>query len=135
VRKRHLLTVSAASAALMLTMATQASAADNTMKTNDSDPGGVMKWTRAGDILSVCDVESDGWAVIGRVYTYVNSTTRGARIYSRQDGGNDGHCKVGRASMGGKFNLPEGKKYWFKVCLHNSTEDKDCDEAAWTNDN
>lgn len=45
-----------------------------------------------------------------------------------------GLVKVGRANMGGKYNLAEGKTYWFEVCLHKSTEDKYCDWAAWKND-
>ncbi|MER8000344.1 hypothetical protein [Streptomyces sp. NPDC095613] len=131
---RHILTTAAAASALTLVMATQAVAADHTMKTDDSAPGGEIKFTKTGDIVAVCDIEKDGWAVIGRVYTYINSSTRGARIYSLQDGGADGSCKVGRANMGGKYNLAEGKTYWFEVCLHNSTEDKYCDWAAWKND-
>lgn len=131
--KRQFLAVGAAAAAFMLTTVTPAAAADHTMKTEDAAPGGVMKFTHLGDLLSVCDVESDGWAVIGRVYVHNRNGTHGRKIYSRQDGGNDGRCKIGRASMGGRYNLREGREYTFQVCLHNATEDKYCDWAVWKN--
>lgn len=145
-----------AAAALALAIATPAYASANTdtdtatvdaagtaslrtwhfMATDDGDPGGQISFRADGDVVVVADVESDGWAAEGGVYQFINGDTVGSLVYTLRDGGNDGVAAVKRAGDGGKYNLVEGRTYWFKICLDKAgTTPKYCDWAAWTNRN
>jgi hypothetical protein len=76
-------------------------------KTTDAAPGGEAKFTNNGDIITVCDVESDGWGV----YVAVKSLSGKYWGYAT-DGGNDGRCQVKSFSK-----IPEGEKVRFEICL------------------
>jgi hypothetical protein len=76
--------------------------------TGDAAPGGKAKFTNNGDSVTVCDVESDGWAANVQLW-YDRYVFEG----SVQDGGNDGVCATKSFS-----GLPEGIEVQFVVCLH-----------------
>jgi hypothetical protein len=114
--------------------ATHASAAtiyDEWMYTDDGDPGGRVQFKAYGDIMRLCDIEADGYAVYLEVWDY----NTGALQYNYQIGGN-GRCIELRASLGGKYDLTEGHAFRVKISLA-----KDGyggyyrDEAIWLNDN
>ncbi|MFG2894894.1 hypothetical protein [Streptomyces sp. NPDC048248] len=104
--------VVAASAALAFTMSTESYAAGVTLYTNDAAPGGRAKFTSNGDVLTVCDLEADGWAVTAGIGPNEWSAT-----YTLKRGGT-GNCATAKASDGGSHNLKEGKGYTLKVCLY-----------------
>lgn len=116
-----------ASLALCLAVDAPASAVDYSMSTDDGDPGGKVKFTMHGDVVEVCDQESDGYAAKVWVYN-PNGSTR----YTLQ-AGTSGVCKTARASQGGSHDLTEGVSYTFKICLHKSGSDKYCDTSDWKN--
>ncbi|GGS74216.1 MULTISPECIES: hypothetical protein [Streptomyces] len=104
------------------------------METDDGNPGGRLEFRTLGDIVTVSDQQAnDGHSAIGYVYEYVNSTTRGDRLYSLRDDGSDGVPAVARASDGGSHNLVEGRSYWFRICLIGDDGLSFCDWAAWSN--
>ena len=45
--------------------------------------------------------------------------------------GGEGRCVTGKAAMGGKYNLPEGKKIGFLICHDPQGY---CNAASWKND-
>ncbi|MFI7277834.1 hypothetical protein [Streptomyces sp. NPDC049879] len=103
--------VLAAALALPALNATSAQAIqwDNQLHTDDTDPGGRLRFEAYGDIVEICDIEADGWAVGVKV--------KGPGGYSDSFtiGGN-GDCKTHRASNG--HNLREGEYYTFEVYLY-----------------
>ncbi|GIH01627.1 hypothetical protein [Plantactinospora mayteni] len=116
--------------AASLAVAAPAQAATHTMHTDDGDPGGRVTFTTNGDIVRLCDIEADGWAVGLVVDDYGVG-----RQYSMQVGGN-GTCKEVRASMGGKYDLSEGSRIGFYIYLHKSSNlDAYSDESTWRNIN
>ncbi|MEU9485957.1 hypothetical protein AB0D83_20215 [Streptomyces decoyicus] len=105
--------VIAASAALAFTMSTESYAAGTTtLYTGDAAPGGRAKFTSDGDVLTVCDLEADGWAVTAGIGPDAGSAT-----YTLKRGGT-GNCATAKASDGGSHDLKEGKGYLLKVCLY-----------------
>ncbi|MFI1436669.1 hypothetical protein [Streptomyces lydicus] len=93
-------------------MSTDSYAADVTLYTGDAAPGGRAQFTADGDILTICDVEADGWAVTAGIGPDEWSAT-----YTLKSGGT-GNCKTARASDGGSHDLKEGKSYTLKICLY-----------------
>src|SRR5437899_12594670 len=81
---------------LSLALTGPALAADHTMHTDDGDPGGRVEFTANGDVVRLCDIEADGWAV----GLYVYDVNQNLYKYGLQAGGN-GTCKTARASDGG----------------------------------
>lgn len=106
-------------------------AADFSMQTNDSDPGGKLYWTAYGDIVTICDQEADGWAVEASIGYWINDSSYGTEEYEFQVGGN-GECATRRANDGATWNLSETKDIFLKVCLDKaSTHVQYCDTHVW----
>jgi hypothetical protein len=115
---KKILSTMAMSAAAVVTsfaVASPALAYNETWKTDDGDPGGVVYWTADNDIVKICDIEEDGWAVAAVVY---HRLTNGALAFDYQFyvGGN-GNCADRKASEGATFNLPENRNVRIGVCL------------------
>lgn len=105
--------------------APEAAAADHSVRTNDGDPGGVVYFTEHGDVVQVCDIEADGWAV--GVDVYWNGGN-----YTLKVGGN-GNCRKTDANTN---NLPENAYINFRIYLYKSgTPYAYQDTAQWYNDN
>ncbi|MEV5158733.1 hypothetical protein [Streptomyces sp. NPDC053728] len=129
-KTRKLVTVFGAAAAFTFLGANAAVAADYKMTTlgHIVFAGGTMEFTKYGDIVKVCDTDADGQAAKGWV-----KDTSGVVRYTLQAGGN-GTCVTKRASQGGAYDLPEGRKYTFQVCLHTADYgDGYCNRKDWTN--
>jgi hypothetical protein len=76
------------------------------VKTTDGSPGGKANFNNNGDKITVCDVESDGWAVRVRIYAnFVNGN-------EVKDLSHDGNCVSKSFS-----SIPEGKGVRFEICL------------------
>ncbi|WP_129843141.1 hypothetical protein [Streptomyces sp. RFCAC02] len=100
---------------------------DHTLHTDDGDPGGRLQFEAYGDIVRICDIEADGWAVgvqIIRKVAWDNS-------YTFQVGGN-GNCAERRASQGYPFDMTEGHQYEFTVFLAKDGGRAYHDVATWT---
>ncbi|WP_146075807.1 hypothetical protein [Streptomyces sp. Ru62] len=113
--------------------ATPAFAYDESMHTNDGDPGGVVYWTAYGDKFEVCDIEADGWAVVGSIDTskYYDGPYDGG--YSLTVGGN-GKCVYRDAGDGGAYDLPENTYVRVYVCLYkDGGYGEYCDLSVWLN--
>ncbi|MEV1009451.1 hypothetical protein [Streptomyces sp. NPDC049881] len=96
---------------------------DHSMLTDDQAPGGRVRFEAYGDIVEVCDIEPDGWAV--------EVTVEAGNYFDRFTIGGEGNCKTHRASNG--HNLTEGKEYRFSVSLYkSSTSSHYEDYAFWT---
>ncbi|ASR37259.1 hypothetical protein BAY61_22200 [Prauserella marina] len=63
-----------------------------------------------GDVISVCDTKKDGKSPT--VWVGPGSTTR----YKFTVPGGTGSCATKSASLGGKYNLPEGQKFTVTAC-------------------
>jgi len=109
-----------------------AMAADNEMKTDDGDPGGRVQVSWYGDIVTICDIEADGWGV----YLSVTDVSQNLFKYSFWVGGN-GNCTTNRASEGGTHDLREQNYFEFKICLRKADEGgvnlSYCDYSTWKN--
>ncbi|MDQ0381183.1 hypothetical protein [Amycolatopsis thermophila] len=104
--------------------APEAAAADHSVRTNDGDPGGVVYFTEHGDVVQVCDIEADGWAV--GVDVYWNGGE-----YTLKVGGN-GNCRSTDAS---EHDIPENAYVNFRIYLYRSgTPYAYQDTAQWYND-
>ncbi|EIV92240.1 hypothetical protein [Frankia sp. QA3] len=102
-----------------------------TMHTNDGDPGGRVTFQPDGDVVTLCDIESDGWAV----YLKVTDKTAGKDEYHYTIGGN-GNCQTFRKSLGEPYDLDEGHVIHFKICLDKDGRDPSyCDTSDWANAN
>ncbi|MDT3396860.1 hypothetical protein RKE29_09420 [Streptomyces sp. B1866] len=102
---------------------------DEQMHTDDSDPGGRVRFRADGDVAEVCDVEADGWAVDFQVF--FDAPMQDFVIYEYQIGGS-GRCQVLRASLGSPYDLAENQIYGFRICLTRSGgELRYCDYAYW----
>ncbi|XYI03557.1 hypothetical protein ACMHYB_28830 [Sorangium sp. So ce1128] len=93
---------------------------DEQMYTDDSRPGGRVRFETNGDIVEVCDVQADGKSV--------DVWYNGNHIHV----GGNGHCVTRRASNGGSYDLREGAVFQFVICLDGNQW---CDEAYWRNNN
>ena len=92
---------------------------DEQMYTDDSFPGGRVRFKAYGDIVEVCDIQADGKSV----HIYYNG-------WHFSVGGN-GNCETYRKSNG--YDLPErSTPYKFRICLNGNEW---CDEAWWQNNN
>lgn len=114
--------------AAVLGTASQASAVayEKTMKTDDGDPGGIIKFAANGDYVEVCDIEPDGYAVRGTVDVGTG------RRYSLHVGGN-GNCVVTSAAVSG-HDLKENACLEFDVALYkNDGYDEYRDRSWWHN--
>ncbi|MET8448031.1 hypothetical protein [Streptomyces sp. NPDC005209] len=90
--------------------------------TVDAKPhGATMYFEERGDILKVCDTESDSKHAIA----YVNMGTQDLdEMYTLTDWHNDGKCSYARASDGSWYNLPENRWYSLTICrAYNDTGD------------
>ncbi|MFR9722809.1 hypothetical protein ACL02R_05465 [Streptomyces sp. MS19] len=118
--------VLAAALALPALNATAAQAIDwdHQLHTNDGDPGGRVRFEAYGDIVELCDIEADGWAVRVEVYApgYSDEFTVGG----------NGNCKTHRASNG--HDLKEGQAYYFTISLYKDSYPYGnyYDQARWT---
>ena len=113
-------------------VASPSMAANQTLHTDDGDPGGSLAVTWYGDIVTICDIEADGWGV----YVKVTDVSQNLYKYEMWVGGN-GNCKTHRASEDGPYNLREDNYFSFKLCLRKSDEGgvtlDYCDYATWKN--
>ncbi|WP_243744590.1 hypothetical protein [Streptomyces hainanensis] len=119
--------VIALAALLMPVLASPSASAvnwDHQMHTDDGDPGGRLRFASYGDIVQICDIEADGWAVNVQVY----DTVHGYNVDEFSVGGN-GNCKTHRASNG--YNLVEGRYYRFTVALKNGYGLQYHDYGTW----
>ncbi|GAB3826986.1 hypothetical protein [Kribbella italica] len=133
---RRTLGIAVATVALGMVSVPQAFAADHSMETKDTmfpgeDAAGRMEFTEHGDIVKVCDTDADGDAAYLTVF---DGSRDGPKLYWIRAGG-EGNCTTVRASMGGKYNLPEHNIH-FLICrgddqLHAGY----CNGATWHNDN
>lgn len=116
-----------------LAIASPAMAADVVWHTNDGDPGGEAQWTSYGDVVTVCDIEADGWAASVQVYLKQSDGTYKFR-YQAYAGGN-GSCVSHNANQGGVYNLPEGTPVKIKLCLMQNNWDTlaYCDSMVFSN--
>jgi hypothetical protein len=101
---------------------------DDNIRTIDTDPGGTLQWDRNSGRIRVCDRNSDGHLVRGRVTVdgkpvelYIFSTKK-TQDFVRA--GAKGKCREGRIA---DYQAPKnGKpKYQFKVCLARSDAEPD----------
>lgn len=107
--------MSAAAVVTSFAVAGPALAYNESWRTDDGDPGGIAYWTADNDIVKICDIEPDGWAVAAFVY---HRQTNGTLAFDYQFyvGGN-GNCADRKASEGATFNLPENQNAHIGVCL------------------
>ena len=128
--------VTAASAALVLTVANPAAAADHTMRTGDAfgdvtGYSGKGWFNERGDVVTICDDDADGIAVKMWVY---KDELYGAKAYEFSVGG-EGNCATRKASMGSPYNLRENRHAAFLFCLHtSSTDGYECKGYRFYND-
>ena len=102
-----------------------------TMHTDDGDPGGRVTFQPDGDVVELCDVEADGWAV----YLKVTDKTANQEKYRYTIGG-DGRCQTFRASLGDRYDLAERHVIRFTICLDKDDRDPAyCDTSDWANVN
>jgi hypothetical protein len=120
----------AAATMASLAVASPAFAWDETMYTDDGDPGGRVRFETDGDVVELCDIEADGYAVYLSVYDNTSHTFK----YSYTIGGN-GRCQTLRASLGGNYDLAEGHVFRFRICLARDNNYSYCDDAYWDNNN
>ncbi|WUI03993.1 hypothetical protein OHR68_20085 [Spirillospora sp. NBC_00431] len=120
-----------ATTAITAAFAPAASAAPTyKMHTDDGNPGGRVTFQPNGDVVELCDIEADGWAV----FLDVNNYTKDKNEYDYRIGGN-GRCQTFRASLGQPYNLAEGDTFRFKICLQKGSKRDFCDMAYWANVN
>ncbi|MFI5806640.1 hypothetical protein [Streptomyces sp. NPDC051561] len=112
-----------------------AMAADHTMNTGDAwgafGYSGKGEFTEYGDIVKICDIDADGYAVHMRVAL---DDAYGSLLYNTWVGG-EGNCITHRASEGGKLNLPEGKYIGFQFCRYKAEKTSECKNYRFLNDN
>lgn len=107
-----------------------ASAASYTLYTDDGNPGGRVTFETDGDVVRLCDIQADGWAVNLKV----RDVTQGKDKYSYRIGG-DGRCQTLRASLGDEYNLKEGSTIRFTVWLSKDGRADFHRAAEWVNVN
>ncbi|MEU9796855.1 hypothetical protein AB0E27_41030 [Streptomyces sparsogenes] len=118
--------VAVAAAGASLLTAPSASAADwwdYQMHTDDSDPGGRVRFKMNGDVVELCDIEADGWKV---KLTIVHGYT--GNVVDRMDVGGNGNCVTHSASNG--HNLTEGQHYYFQIYLSKDGTPLDYDDSS-----
>lgn len=103
---------------------------DEQMYTDDAAPGGRVRFETDGDIVELCDIEADGYAVYLSVYD--DTAKRSQYTYTI---GGEGRCQTFRASLGGKYDLPEKHTFRFRICLVRDGKNSYCDDAYWKNIN
>ncbi|GAA2346677.1 hypothetical protein GCM10010431_82890 [Streptomyces kunmingensis] len=120
--------MAAASAVLVVGVSNSAMAADHTMHTGDAwgdvpgyDWSGTGFFNENGDVVTIKDNDADGVAVTMNVYI---GSPEGNPRYSFSVGG-EGRTASKKASLGGKYNLPENTYIGFKFCRTGAGECKD----------
>jgi hypothetical protein len=112
----------------MFVSAPEASAVtwEHTMRTDDGDPGGLIRFRPDGDYVQVCDIEADGWSVWG---DYQDPNGQGSTLTK------GGHGTCSKAVNDNYANLAEGKWIRFKVCLQHYKYGplEYCDTTSWFN--
>lgn len=112
-----------------LASASPAQAADHTLYTTDGNPGARVEFTANGDVVKLCDIEADGWGA----YVFVRDVNTASVRYEIKVGGN-GNCVQHDAGDGGNYDLTEGHRFEFHICLLKGTMTFDyCDTAFWWN--
>lgn len=121
--------VMAAAVVVAVATATGAHADGGDLWTDDGDPGGKLSFNSDGDKTKVCDEQADGWSAIG----YVINPNGSTRYKIRARG--DGNCNERSADDGGRYNLADGTKYTFRICLDHdgagTGDDRFCDNHKW----
>lgn len=105
-----------------------ASGWDEWMNTEDADPGGRVQFARDGDVMRLCDLEADGWAV----YLFVKDDTQQLSKYDYTIGG-AGRCVELRASLGAPYDLREGNNFYVYLALTKNGTHRYIDHAVWKN--
>jgi hypothetical protein len=100
------------------------------MFTDDTFPGGVVRFKADGDVVLLKDIQADGHAVYLKVWNHTNGKFK----YDYTIGG-EGRSREFRAALGGPYNLEEDDVFGFKICLVKNGVKKLCDTAYWHNDN
>jgi hypothetical protein len=129
-RSLKILGISAAGVLASFALATPAQAASVTIFTSDDNPGGSLSFTANGDVVELCDRQADGKRAVGNVYN-----PSGSRRYTFYASGH-GTCNTRGASDGGVFDLVEGQRYGFEVCLEDDSNltDRFC-RISWVYNN
>ncbi|MGW3241949.1 hypothetical protein [Streptomyces sp. NPDC001070] len=124
-----------ASIGLTIGFSNPAMAADHTMHTGDvwgsiSGYSGEGYNNEYGDVVTICDKDADGYAVI--MYVYLGGAY-GAPRYNFYVGG-EGNCATHRAADGGKYDLPEGENIGFLFCRYKDGYESECKAYSFVND-
>jgi hypothetical protein len=136
--KRQLAVTALGALSLAATLATATPASAATHKsigwtnTTDRAPGGKAWFNSKGNVLTVCDVEKDGWAVKATLFTYQpGQYGQDASIYwgTLQDGGSDG---CGKGAKRKSFSKAENAPVQIEICLTSrDSGDSYCRTSAW----
>ncbi|MEU5613471.1 hypothetical protein AB0H03_32975 [Streptomyces sparsogenes] len=98
---------------------------DEQMHTDDSDPGGRVRFKADGDKVELCDIEADGWKVNLTIIVPGTHTP-----VDKMSVGGTGNCVTHTASNG--HNLKENEDYIFRIYLSNSNNSYAyADESIW----
>lgn len=122
----------AAAVALSLTMANPAQASDSyhTMYTDDAGTrGGIVTFSENGDVVTLCDRDSDGRFVTLYVTAVDPISYRGYLLST--EGHTNGYCAIARASHGRPYDMWENRTYKFEIELSSNVG---YDSALWHND-
>ena len=135
VRIRRILPVAATSVmAVLMALVTPAPAHaqewDEEMFTDDTFPGGVVRFQADGDVVQLTDIQEDGHAVYLKVWDHTASKFK----YDYTLGG-EGRKREFRAALGGPYDLAEDHVFGFQICLVKNGDKKFCDTAYWHNKN
>lgn len=103
---------------------------DEEMFTDDTFPGGVVRFQADGDVVLLKDIQADGHAVYLKVWDH----TAGKFKYDYTIGG-EGRSREFRAALGGRYDLAEDHVFGFQICLVKNGAKLFCDTAYWHNDN
>lgn len=132
---RKALGVAAAATALAVALPSPAMAADHTMYTGDVwgvfGHSGKATFDEYGDIVKICDIDADGYAV--KMFVY-RDELYGVKLYEFYRGG-EGNCATRRASDGGAYNLPENRYIAFLFCRYKNGQESECKGYRYYNDN
>ncbi|NIH79169.1 hypothetical protein [Amycolatopsis viridis] len=102
---------------------------DHTMKTKDDNPGGIIKFRDAGDVVEICDLQADGYNVVGVVDDGV-----WGHGYKIKESRGQGHCTRVDAKKNREYDLSENRYVSFMVCLEKGGDDSYfCHDGGWLN--
>lgn len=125
-----------AATAVMLAVSSPAQAYDNPMHkmyTDDSNSGGVVYFWPDGDIVRVCDIDTDGYRAIVNVYDQTADKVK----YTIQAAGGEDDCTQVRGSTAAKYDLAEGHCFQFHIYIYDADHGDVAgdDWAYWRNYN